>query len=161
MRRADRARDRAFSLDVMDQCSHGVVAISTGEGTPYCLPLSLVRVGNSLYFHGAKEGRKLELLRQNPRVCVTFVGEDRPSFVPPFEYTTYFKSVIATGTACEVTDHEERVSALLALCQKLTPEAVNQATFARAIEASDRFTAVWRIDLDEISGKEKAPKADK
>ena len=77
MRRSDRQRDLSFSLALIDRCSHGVAAISTGEDTPYCLPLSLVRIGNSLYFHCAHEGRKADLLRANPRVCVTFLNRPR------------------------------------------------------------------------------------
>ena len=78
MRRTDRARDLAFSLDLIDHCTHGVVAISTDEGAPYCLPLSLVRVDNSLYFHCAHVGRKIDLLRKHPQVCVTFCAEGTP-----------------------------------------------------------------------------------
>lgn len=158
MRRADREKDLAFSLDLIDRCTHGVVAIQSDEGVPYCLPLSLVRVERSLYFHGAKAGRKTELLQKHPQVCVTFVGGDRPAFLPPCEYTTFFQSVIATGTAHEVTDRAERFMALKALCQEMTPEAVEDRVFELAMEHSDACTAVWRIDLDRISGKEKAPK---
>ena len=158
MRRSDRARGPEFCYELMDRCTHGVVAVSSDEGAPYCLPLSLVRVGDSLYFHGAKDGRKLDLMRKHPQVCVTFVGKDEPSFLPPCEYTTFFQSVIATGTAHEVTDREERIMALHALCQKLTPEAVTGPVFEAALKESYRFTAVWRIDLDEVMGKEKAPK---
>ena len=53
MRRNDRAQDRDFSLALIDRCTHGVMAVSTGEPTPYCLPLSFVRVGEDLYFHCA------------------------------------------------------------------------------------------------------------
>ena len=38
MRRKDRARGEAFSLELIDRCSHGVMALQTGEDTPYCLP---------------------------------------------------------------------------------------------------------------------------
>lgn len=157
MRRADRARDLDFSLSLIDRCSHGVVAVNTGDGAPYCLPLSLVRVDQSLYFHCAPEGRKLELLRADPRVSVTFVAEDVPAFVPPNEYTTYFQSVLALGTAHEVTDREEKILALRALCQRMLPEAMTtEEPFHQAIQRSLDRTSVWRIDLTEITGKEKA-----
>lgn len=155
MRRADRARDLDFSLKLIDQCSHGIVAISTDEGAPYCLPLSLVRVGLSLYFHGALEGRKLDLMRKHPQVCVSFVGEDCPAFRLPDQYTTYFQSVIATGTAAEVTDQGEKIMALRALCQHLTPTDLTEKRFQLALRNSLTHTAVWRIDLQEISGKQK------
>ena len=156
MRRSDRQQDLEFSLALIDRCSHGVAAISTGEPTPYCLPLSLVRVDGRLYFHCAKEGRKTQLLRQNPRVCVTFVGADTPAFIPPAMYTSYFQSVIVTGTASEVLDPEEKISALRALCQKLTPDFMEG--FDRAVEKSLNATAVWRVEMEEITGKAKKAK---
>ena len=157
MRRKDRQQDREFSLALIDRCTHGVLALSTGEEAPYCLPLSLVRVGDCLYFHCAREGRKIQLLRRAPRVCVTFVGEDAPTFEAPANYTTLFQSAIVTGTASEVLDREEKIAALRALCQKLTPGFMEH--FDRAVEQSLEVTAVWRIEMDEISGKAKKVKA--
>ena len=157
MRRTDREQSREFSLALIDRCSHGVAAISTGEDTPYCLPLSFVRVEDRLYFHCAKEGRKLDLLRNNPRMCVTFVDGDTPTFVAPAMYTTYFQSVIVTGTASEVTDDREKTAALEALCRKLTPDHMGEG-FTGAIDKSLAVTGVWRIDMDQITGKAKVKK---
>ena len=154
MRRSDRAQPREFSLELIDRCTNGVMAVSTGENTPYCLPLSFVRIGDSLYFHCARQGRKVDLLAQNPRVCVTFVGGDAPAFVPPHMYTSYFQSAIVTGTACEVTQDEEKIAGLRALCQKLTPDFMGEH-FELAIEKTLSVTAVWRIDIDDITGKAK------
>jgi len=157
MRRSDRQQDRTFSLELIDRCSHGVLSISTGEDTPYCLPLSFVRMENCLYFHCARVGRKVDLLRKNPRVCVTFVGQDIPAFEEPDSYTTYFQSVIATGTAVEVADETEKFRALEALCRKLLPDYMDER-FHLAIDRSLKVTGIWRIDLDEITGKEKKKK---
>lgn len=153
MRRSDRARDREFSLALIDRCTHGVMALSTGEPVPYCLPLSFVRVGDDLYFHCARQGRKTDLLRRFPQVCVTFVGEDRPAFVAPDEYTTYFQSAIVTGTAGEVTDLTEKTEALRALCRKITPEHMDG--FEAAMDKSLAVTAVWKIHMEEITSKAK------
>ena len=153
MRRNDRAQDRDFALSLIDRCTHGVLAVSTGESVPYCLPLSLVRVGDDLYFHCAREGRKIDLLRRFPQVCVTFVGDDQPAFVPPAMYTTYFQSVIVTGTASEVDNPAERTEALRALCQKLTPEHMDG--FLSAAEKSLAAPAVWRVRMEDIPAKAK------
>ena len=153
MRRSDRAQDGAFALDLIDRCTYGVVSVSTGEDTPYCLPLSLVRVEDRLYFHCAREGRKLDLLRKNPRVCVTVVGGDEPAFVPPAMYTSYFQSAMVTGTAREVTDPDEKRRALRALCEKLTPG--DMAAFDLAMDKSLAATALWRISMEEVTAKAK------
>lgn len=156
MRRSDRAQSREFSLALIDRCTHGVMALSTGEDFPYCLPLSFVRVGDELYFHCARQGRKIDLLRRFPQVCVTFVGDDRPAFVSPAEYTTWFQSVIVTGTAEEVTDPAEKTEALRALCQKAAPD--HMEGFDAAMDKSLAVTGVWKVRMEDISGKAKLEK---
>ena len=115
MRRSDREQSLEFSLALIDRCQHGTVAFATEDGAPYCIPLSLVRVGDKLYFHCAKEGHKTDLLRHDSRVCITFVGADEPAFVAPAMYTTYFQSAVVIGRASEVTEPEEKAEALRAL----------------------------------------------
>ena len=154
MRRKDRQRDEAFCLDLIDKATNGVMAIATGEDTPYCLPLSFVRAEKSLYFHCAKEGRKIDLLRTNPKVCVTFIGYASPTYqAEDNNFTTLFASAIVTGSAYEVPEDDEKIEALRALCKKLLSQAMTGDNFDRAIQTSLPVTAVWRIDLEEISGK--------
>lgn len=148
MRRKDRERDRAFGLAVIDECEYGTVAIQ-GE-QPYCLPLSLVRVGDDLYFHCALEGKKLDLLRQNSAVWVSFVGENTAA---ADDFTTYFRSAMVKGTACEVTEQGEKVAALRALCEKLTPG--HMPAFDTEVARSFAVTGIWKIHMEEITAKEK------
>ena len=148
-----------FALSLIDRCTFGVLSISTGEKTPYCLPLSLVRVENRLYFHCAKQGRKVDLLQENPRVCVAFVGASQPEYVERGNmFTDYFQSALVTGTAARVTDDQEKVLALRALCNKLTPQAMTGDRFERAIASSLQVTDVWRIEMEEVTGKAKLHK---
>ena len=88
MRRKDRERDRAFAYDVIDRCEYGVAAMAGEGGAPYCVPLSLVRLGDTLYFHCALEGTKLDCLRRSPRVCVSFVASNQAALD---KFTTYFQ----------------------------------------------------------------------
>ncbi len=155
MRRSDRERDRAFAYAVIDRCEYGVAAFATGSGEPYCIPLSLVRVDDELFFHCALEGRKLELLRADPRVCVSFVCDTKPTYVADKNnYTTYFKSAVVTGTAFAVTDPARKAAALRALCEKLLPGHMDG--FDRAVERSLGVTGVWAIRMETVTGKEKA-----
>ena len=113
MRRKDRERDRAFAYDVIDRCEYCVAAMAGEGGAPYCVPLSLVRLGDTLYFHCALEGTKLDCLRRSPRVCVSFVASNQAA---QDKFTTYFQSANVIGTATEVTEEAEKISALRALC---------------------------------------------
>ena len=159
MRRSDRAQSLEFAQALIDRCTYGVVAISTGEDTPYCLPLSLVRVDNRIYFHCAKQGRKLDLLRRNPKVCVTFVGTSEPAYVESNNtFTDYFQSAMVTGTASEVLEDDEIIEALRALCTKVTPEGMSGDNFERAVSGSLAVTGVWRIEMEEVTAKAKLHK---
>lgn len=148
MRRKDRERDRDFALKVIDECEYGTVAVQGEE--PYCLPLSLVRVGEELYFHCAQEGKKLDLLRQNSTVWVSFVGEN---IAAVDDFTTYFRSAMVKGTAAEVTDEEEKIAALRALCEKLTP--AHMPAFDSEVARSFAVTGIWKIHMEEVTAKEK------
>ena len=152
MRRKDRERDRAFAYDVIDRCEYGVAAMAGEGGAPYCVPLSLVRLGDTLYFHCALEGTKLDCLRRSPRVCVSFVASNQAALD---KFTTYFQSANVIGTAAEVTEAAEKISALRALCEKLTPANMAGDNFERAIAKSLPRTGVWRIRMEEVTGKEK------
>ena len=152
MRRKDRERDRAFAYEVIDRCEYGVAALGGAEDSPYCVPLSLVRLGDVLYFHCALEGTKLDRLRQNPRVCISFVGSNQAA---EDKFTTYFQSAIVTGTVVLVEDNQEKVDGLRALCQKLTPQYMTEGLFNAAIQHSLSVTSVWLVDMDDLSGKAK------
>lgn len=155
MRRKDRERDQAFAYNVIDRCEYGVMAMSGEE--PYCVPLSFVRVGDALYFHCALQGRKLDLLRADPRVCVSFVTDTQPLYIADeLNYTTFFRSAVVTGQAFEVTDPQEKTEALRALCQKLMPD--DMADFDKAIVRSLGVTGVWGVRIEQAIGKEKARK---
>lgn len=150
MRRKDRERDSAFGLAVIDHCDYGVVAIHTGEDSPYCLPLSLVRAEDTLYFHSAKVGKKIELLTKNPHVFITFVGENTSAEA---DFTTYFTSAMVEGTAFEVQDDMEKIQALRLICTRFTPQ--HMAHFESAIQRSLAVTAIWGIRIHQVTAKEK------
>ena len=55
-----------------------------------------------------------------------------------------------------MTDPDEKIEALRALCQKVTPEYMDG--FQAAVEKSLSVTAVWKIHMEDISGKAKQKK---
>lgn len=171
MRRKDREMDREFGLGVIDKARYGVLTTIGPEGLPYAFPISIARVGDALYIHCAQEGRKIENLRHNDWVTLVFVGDTRvPDPLLPGEYealkasnqlaqlvankfTTEFESAIVTGRAHFVTDHEEKVAGLRALCEKLTP--LHMAYFEDAVTSGLTRTAVIRIEIESLTAKRK------
>ena len=141
---------RDVGLEALDQCAYMVLAVTDEEGLPYCMPLNGVRVGDCVYFHSAQRGEKLACLRVHPQVCLTAVGHQR---VVQAEYETEFTSAVARGTACEVRDPEEQRQALRAICRRYAPDFPDRVE--EVIEKYLSRTAVWRIDLEQVSGRKR------
>jgi nitroimidazol reductase NimA-like FMN-containing flavoprotein (pyridoxamine 5'-phosphate oxidase superfamily) len=156
MRRTDRERPREFALAVIDKAPYGTAAMTGPDGAPYCVPLSPARDGSVIYFHCAKEGAKLDILRANAAVCVSFVSAVAPY---PGKFSISYESAIVKGRVQEVTERQEKVRALRLICEKYTP--LHMAAFDKAIEDGLDATSVWKITLDEVTGKERpAPQPD-
>lgn len=148
MRRKDREVSREAAWEIVDRCTWGTVAMTEADGTPYAVPVNLVREGDCLYFHSAQVGKKAECLRRSPRVCVVCV-EDAPAIDQP-GMTTRYASAVLFGRVEEITDDAEKVRALGLLCKKLAPENPrSHGDFKGCREA----TALWRITVDSIAGK--------
>ena len=150
MRRKDRQMPEEFAWEVVDKCEYAFLAMTAEDGTPYGLPVTIVRKDKQVYFHSAMEGRKVRCLRANPRVCLTCVGDTE---IQQDRFTTLYQCAVAFGTVEEVTEETEKIEALRLLCQRHTPD--NMAGFDDAIRRSLVRTGIWRIKVEEISGKAK------
>ncbi len=148
MRRKDREMDRDFALAVVDKCEYAVLAMADEKAEPYCIPLTIARDGERIYFHSAKAGTKTELLHAHPHVCMTCIGDTQRV---PEAFTTKFESAVVRGTAREVTDDETKIHALRLICQRHA--AAGMDGFDDAIKRSLGRTAVWEIQITDITGK--------
>lgn len=171
MRRKDRAMDRDFGLDLIDRAAYGVLALIDGEGT-YPVPLSLAREGEDLYFHSAREGRKVGLLKDGSLVNLVFVGQVQvPENFSPSEleglakdpagartlissvFTTEFESVMVRGRLEVLEEEEDQVHGLELICKKYTPDKM--AYFDLAIQAGLARVRVYRIRIEDLTAKRK------
>lgn len=150
MRRKDRARDAAFAWEVFDRAPYGVLSLKDGEGG-YGVPVSPARIGEKVYFHGAPDGKKLLCLSNCPEVTVTVVDSVESAY-----FSVNYRSAILRGRAAVVEDEEEKREALRAISQRYCPELMGG--FDRYAAAMLDKTCVCRIDVAEITGKERADK---
>ena len=148
MRRKDREMDENFARMVLDKCEYAVLGTVNPDGTPYCIPVTIVRDGDAVYIHSAPDGQKVQNLRQNPHVCLTCVGD---THIPPDKFTTEFESAVAFGTVREVTENEEKIQVLRMLCERHVP--TNMAEFNEAVSSSLPRTGVWKLQIEKLTGK--------
>jgi len=103
----------------------GELALSR-DGEPYVVPINFTYHAGHIYFHCAFEGKKLDFLRRNPRVCFSVARDYQiPEPHPPgVSCRTNYESVLCYGTAREVSDIAERKRILDIFVKKFRDEEV-------------------------------------
>ncbi len=85
------------------------------EGKPYCVPMNYGYDDGIIYLHGAPFGRKIDALKKNPEVCLSFYTDEalnvRHENVA-CSYSMKFKSVLAHGSVVFVDDNDEKARIL-------------------------------------------------
>lgn len=147
MRKKSREMDSSWALEVMRKAPFITVSFTRPDGTAYGLPLSLAAVNDNVwYFHCAMEGDKLDAIAAHPEVCLSAVSKCRPTVGPKDgSFTLQYHSAVAFGKAELITDTEEKIMALRAICERFLPQHMD--AFDAAIERSLHRTAVVRITL--------------
>ena len=130
MRRKDRQiTDIEAIRAILDKAKVLHLAMIDGA-RPYVVPMNygyaLADGRLTLYLHGAKEGRKLDVLQQNDRVA--FVLETDVSPVSggdiPCKYGEAYASVMGEGTAVLLDDPVQKIEALQILMKTQTGREV-------------------------------------
>ena len=148
MRRFRQQLPEKDAIGILESASAGVLSLIDSDGLPYGVPLSYAFDGkDSIYFHSALSGHKIECLTANPSCSFCIIDQNE---VHPEEFTTYFRSVIARGTIHRVTDPDEINHGLNLLCDKYSP-GIDATT---EINKFIKNVAVLRLDITGITGKE-------
>ena len=154
MRRTERERlDPAFMHTVLRDAGEIYLALNASDpaGAPYVLPVNHVFHEGCIYFHCATEGRKLDLLRANPRI-----GFSTAIDIAVDGTTTRYRCVCGTGVAERVIDDAEKNRALRAIAARFKAPC----TFPVPTEKLATIDIV-RIRIESLTGKYSRPGADR
>ena len=168
MRRKDRELSREDGLKIIDECEYAVISCVDDEGEIFSVPISPVRVGESIFIHGATAGCKAKLLQDGRKVefvCVSFnkVPHLNDSELEAIKddgkarggkgFTTEYKSAITKTRAYEVKDEAKRYEILKILSQKYTAYAMS--TFDVAAEYGLKNMKIYELKIESLSAKAK------
>lgn len=148
MRRFKQQLPPVEAQQILTRATHGILSLADAGGRPYGVPMSFVYDGaHTLYFHCAREGRKMDCIGREARASFCVVARDE---VHPEEFTTYFCSVIAQGRIAPVAERDQIIAALRLLGEKYAPGVESAPEIARGLDR----VAVLRFDVEELTGKE-------
>jgi len=155
MRKKEReVTDRRGIEEILKLGKTCYVAMVDGD-KPYVLPLSfgyrfLADDTLELYFHSAREGRKMDIWAQNNQVCFAIAWEGDP-FHPetPCHSGYYYSSLIGYGKVVILTD-------TAAICDALSIMFKHQTGIDQPFDESHlERVCVYKIVSQEFTGKKK------
>lgn len=152
IRRKDRALSTEEARNLVEQGQYGILSTVGPEGLPYGTPLSYVVLDNTIFFHTALEGRKINNITFRSKACFTVVGAVESVYHNGF--STWYESAMAFGTIQRVDVPEEKHRILLALAEKYLPEHVAEHA-EQDIARSFAVTAVYGLSIEHLTGKAK------
>jgi len=149
MRRKDKEiAERAEMESIIRESTICRLALADNE-QPYIVPLCFGYKDNSLYFHSAAEGKKIDILRKNKNVCFEFdVGSEIKTGKTACEWGMKYRSVIGFGNASFLEDPDSKQAALDIIMQQYSDRS-----FAYS-EKILKKTLVIKVEITHMTGKQ-------
>lgn len=149
MRRKDREIESREEMDDIIRGSQ-VCRIALAKGKiPYIVPVSFGYDGESIYIHTAKEGKKINIIKNNNNICFEFERNVKLLKDPgnPCKWTFSYESVIGFGKIYELESIGKRNNGL--------NKIMYQYSGREWIFGEDKLNniRVWRIEINSITGK--------
>lgn len=147
IRKNERKLETTEAIEILKKCNYGILSTVNDDGYAYGVPVSYVYTNDSIYFHGATQGHKLDNIASNNKVSFCVVGQ---TCILPDKFSTKYESVIVFGKATEVFDNEKNM-ALLDLINKYSKDYLEKGK--EYVENAASKTRVIKINIEHISGK--------
>lgn len=149
MRRSKQALSQQECIQILKEQPRGVLSLIGEDGYPYGLPIThwYDPENGHIYFHGAKEGHKIEALKKRNKVsfCVMNQGYKKDN-----EWALNIKSVIVFGKIQFVHDSDQIAKICTELCHKFTDD---EAYIEHELKYSGPSVLCLELVPDYISGK--------
>lgn len=134
-------------LEILKNGEYGIFSTVSNNGYPYGIPVNYVYINDTIYFHCALEGHKLDNITYNNKVSFCVVGD---TYILSDKFSTKYDSVIVFGKATEAFG-EEKNTALIKLLEKYSSDYIDKGKIY--IKNAIDKTKVIKISIYYISGK--------
>ncbi len=149
MRRSEKKMTEPADIEKVFRAGKTCQLAFAAEPVPYLVTLNYGYHDGALYFHAAAEGRKMDLMRKNPRVAFT-VALDHGLITgeQACDWSVRFQSVVGSGKIILLESAEEKRRGLDRLMAHYSDEEFSYP------DRMIRATAVFKLVIDEMTAKQ-------
>jgi nitroimidazol reductase NimA-like FMN-containing flavoprotein (pyridoxamine 5'-phosphate oxidase superfamily) len=149
LRRFKQRLEKEECIALLKQEKRGVLSMMGEDGYPYGIPMNhwYCQEDGKIYFHGAKEGHKIDALRKCDKVCYTVFEK---GYAKEGEWPLNVRSVVVFGRIGFVKDQDKARRICAELCRKFTDD---EAYLKRELQNASKRVLCLELTIDHISGK--------
>ena len=151
MRRKEKEiKELSLIEEILREAPIGRVGVCT-NGRPYVIPMNFAYDEGSIFLHSHREGKKMQIISENPFVCFEVDEGQIKEGEKPCSYGFKYRSVIVEGTISILEVLEEKLEGLKLISDKYAPGKAKQLSLEGIGNYKDLI--VLKIDISEVSGK--------
>lgn len=146
-------RDLSFrpELDsIISKCDVCNVSMADQNGSPYVVPMNFGHKDDHIYFHSSRTGKKIDILKDNPSVCISFSADHQLRWVNEeiaCSWGMKFRSVLAYGKVEFIDDFDKKEEALKIIMANYTD--IDFTFNAPAV----KDVLVFRVKIEKLHGR--------
>ena len=142
--------DRREMEAIIRKCQVCHIAMVDPEGMPYVLPFNFGYDEGIVYFHSARTGKKITILKDNPNVCVEFSTDyllRSQNEKVGCSYTMKYRSVLAYGKVEFIAEPDQKTRIMnLVMNHYVTGEFIYNPPSMNEVSC-------WIVRIDKLEGK--------
>ena len=127
------------------------IAMIDNSGLPYVLPFNFGYKEGRLFIHCAPEGKKIEIWKNNPKVCIAFSTDYEMRIQNEkvaCSYSMKYRSVLVHGELIPITEYDEKINVLNIVMGKYATKT--DFTYSKpAVEN----VKVFEVKMDRVEGR--------
>lgn len=148
MRRSDLAMTKEETVSLIEASRFAVLSLIDPDGLPYGVAMDYIYKDNCLYFHGAKEGRKIDSMIANPNGCAVILGD---TAVVPEKFGRKYTSAIVEGPIELINDPDKKRQVMTWVVETNSPD--HQEKGKAIIEKMLDRVMIYKMHMETVSGK--------
>jgi len=146
-RKEQEITDRATIESIIARSTVCRLALSEDD-RPYIVPLCFGYEDNALYFHTAREGKKIDILKKNNRVCFEVdCDHELVTNETACKWSMKYRSVVGFGKASLVNDLEAKRKALDSIMRHYGGRPSDYSA-----TAMDKMLVI-KVEIESMTGK--------
>ena len=136
--------------ELLRSSRRGVLAVNGDDGYPYAIPINFLydEETQTIIFHGAKAGHKVDSLKASDKICFTVFGNEQVKDVP---WAPYLQSAGVFGRCRLIENQEENIRLVKKFAEKYYPD---EKTIDEEVAVSGRAVQMFVIEIEHLSGKQ-------